>query len=204
MMEVSVLDYGAGNVGSVIRMLEKSGAKAFKIATEDQVLNAQKLIIPGVGSFDYGMQNLLDKSLIEPLNTLKERNIPILGICLGMQLMCKSSEEGKLDGLGWLDADVVKFDAAAHPNIRIPHMGWNTIDTARENSLLGNPNEELRFYFVHSYYVSSHKKEDVMAYTTYGNNFVSAFSKDNVYGVQFHPEKSHRFGMNLIQNYLKL
>jgi glutamine amidotransferase len=115
-MEVSVLDYGAGNVGSVIRMLEKSGAKAYKISTEDQVLNAQKLIIPGVGSFDYGIKNLQDKLLIEPLNMLKEKNIPILGICLGMQLMCKGSEEGNLPGLGWVDADVIKFDAKEHPN----------------------------------------------------------------------------------------
>lgn len=201
-MEVSVLDYGAGNVGSVIRMIEKSGAKAFKIATEDEVLNAQKLIIPGVGAFDYGMQKLAERGLINPLNELKNRGVPILGICLGMQLMCNKSEEGVLDGLGWVDAEVIKFDSLNYPQIRIPHMGWNTIKVVKDNKIIPPTNEELRYYFVHSYYVSCKEKDSVLAQTTYGNTFVSAFSNSNIFGVQFHPEKSHRFGMKLIQNFL--
>lgn len=203
-MEVSVLDYGAGNVGSVLRMLEKFGARAFKISTQDEVLNAKKLIIPGVGAFDYGMQRLNEHGLIGSLNSIKEREVPILGICLGMQLLCKGSEEGRLNGLGWIDADVVKFDARSFPDIRVPHMGWNTIEVARGNGLIEKTEQELRYYFVHSYYVSCHNADDVIAYTKYGNTFVAAFNSNNVWGVQFHPEKSHRFGMNLIQNYLKL
>lgn len=203
-MEVSVLDYGAGNVGSVIRMLEKSGAKAFKISTKEEILNAKKLILPGVGSFDYGIQRLIDRDLVDSLNLLKNNEVPILGICLGMQMMCKNSEEGSLKGLGWFEAEVKKFDAEKFKEVRIPHMGWNTVDVIKQNKLIELTIEEIRFYFVHSFYVACKNQADIIGYTLHGNDFVSVMNTGNVWGVQFHPEKSHRFGMTLMKNFINM
>ena len=129
---------------------------------------------------------------------------PVLGICLGMQLMCKSSEEGELNGLGWIDADVKKFSFFDQEiNLKVPHMGWNTIECKKSSKLISS-HEKERFYFVHSYYVDCHDKHDILSTTNYGHHFTSAFSKNNIYGVQFHPEKSHRFGMKLIKNFIEL
>lgn len=201
---ISVLDYGAGNVGSVIRMIERAGGAAQRISSPDQVLAAQKLFIPGVGAFDYGMSHLLSRELIPALNTAAlEKRIPVLGICLGMQLMCRSSEEGALPGLGWIDAEVRHFTASETCGLPVPHMGWNTLRIARENPLVSSDGEEKRFYFVHSYKVSCNDPADPIALTHYGEDFVSAFQRQNIFGVQFHPEKSHRFGMALIRRFVE-
>lgn len=201
---ISVIDYGAGNVGSVIRMIEKVGGKAQRISTATELDAAKIVVLPGVGAFDYGMTQLAEKGLIEALNEAAlVRRIPILGICLGMQLMCKRSDEGVMPGLGWIDAEVKKFEFDQATRLPIPHMGWNTLDLKRENDLLNNELERTRYYFVHSYRVSCNDLEDIVATTDYGGSFVSAFARDNLFGAQFHPEKSHRFGMALIKNFLE-
>lgn len=200
---ISVIDYGAGNVGSVIRMIEKIGGKAQRVSTAAELDAATIAILPGVGAFDYGMTQLAGKGLIEALDRAAlVRRIPILGICLGMQLMCRCSEEGELAGLRWFDADVKKFEFDQALRLPIPHMGWNTLGLKRENRLLDNTMARARYYFVHSYWVSCNNPEDVIATTEYGNTFVSAFARNNLYGVQFHPEKSHRFGMAMLKNFL--
>jgi glutamine amidotransferase len=201
---ISVIDYGAGNVGSVIRMIEKVGGKAQRVSTAAELDSASIAILPGVGAFDYGMEQLAEKGLIEALHdAAMVRRIPILGICLGMQLMCKRSDEGVMRGLGWIDADVKKFEFDKASRLPIPHMGWNTIKLMRENRLLDNALARTRYYFVHSYRVSCSNPEDVIATTDYGDSFVSAFARDNLFGAQFHPEKSHRFGMAMIKNFLE-
>jgi glutamine amidotransferase len=201
---ISVIDYGAGNVGSVIRMIEKVGGKAQRVSTATDIDAASIAILPGVGAFDYGMAQLASKGLIEALHdAAMVRRIPILGICLGMQLMCKRSDEGVIPGLGWFDADVKKFEFDKALRLPIPHMGWNTLELKRENRLLDNALARTRYYFVHSYRVTCGNPEDVIATTNYGDSFVSAFARDNLFGAQFHPEKSHRFGMAMIKNFLE-
>lgn len=201
---ISVLDYGAGNVGSVIRMIERAGGAAQRISSPDEVLASQKLLIPGVGAFDYGMAKLASRELLPALNAVaREARIPVLGICLGMQLMCRSSEEGALPGLGWIDAEVRHFTASKTFGLRVPHMGWNTLRVVRENSLISTDGVEKRFYFVHSYKISCNDPADPIALTHYGEDFVSAFQRQNIFGVQFHPEKSHRFGMALMRHFVE-
>jgi len=201
---ISVIDYGAGNVGSVIRMIEKVGGKAQRVSTARELDAAQIAILPGVGAFDYGMAQLAEKGLIEALNEAAlVRRIPILGICLGMQLMCKRSDEGVMPGLGWIDAEVKKFEFDQAARLPIPHMGWNTLELKRENGLLNAELERTRYYFVHSYRVTCNNPEDVIATTHYGDTFVSAFARENLFGAQFHPEKSHRFGMAMVRNFLE-
>lgn len=201
---ISILDYGAGNTNSVIRMIERAGGQAHRISTVDEILAAKKLIIPGVGAFDHGMKQLSNKDLISALNIVAfEKKIPILGICLGMQLMCRRSEEGALPGLGWIDADVLRFTATKVNGLRIPHMGWNTLKIVKENPILTLDESEKRFYFVHSYRVTCDNHDDPIAITHYGEDFVAAFQRNNLIGVQFHPEKSHRFGMDLIRRFVE-
>ena len=202
---IDVLDYGLGNFASVIRMIEKVGGSARLISTPEQILRAYKLIIPGVGHFDHGMSQILDRKFLEPL---RERVViqgtPILGICLGMQLMCAGSEEGLLPGLGFVDADVRKFQAQHDQNLKIPHMGWNAIRVTHPNLLAETTGEEQRFYFVHSYHVVPHASNLSIMMATHGIEFCAAFQSENIYGVQFHPEKSHRFGMALMKKFVEL
>lgn len=201
---ISVIDYGVGNVGSVIRMIEKVGGSAQRVSTSRELVDASIAILPGVGAFDYGMQRLADSGLIEALHEAAlVRRIPILGICLGMQLMCKRSDEGQLPGLGWFDAEVVRFQFDSIERLPIPHMGWNTLELIRPNRLLDNELPRTRYYFVHSYRVQCNDAADVVATTTYGEHFVSAFERGNLFGAQFHPEKSHRFGMAMIKKFVE-
>jgi imidazole glycerol-phosphate synthase subunit HisH len=198
-----IIDYGMGNVGSIANMLKKIGAKAVVASDVSRIENARGLILPGVGAFDSGMRNLRDSGLIDVLTrkvTLEK--VPVLGICLGMQLMTRSSEEGTSAGLGWIDAETVRFRFGAEDKtLRIPHMGWNTVLPVSESTLFDNTGDEQRFYFVHSYHVVCDDEADVAAKTHYGYDFVSALQKENIMGVQFHPEKSHRFGMKLLMNF---
>lgn len=201
---ISVIDYGAGNVGSVIRMIERAGGEARRVATVEEIEKASIAILPGVGAFDYGMTQLASRGLIGPLHeAAMVRRIPILGICLGMQLMCKSSEEGQIPGLGWIDAEVQKFKFDQASRRPIPHMGWNTLDLAQANGLLDDKLERTRYYFVHSYCVRCNDPADIIATTDYGERFVSAFARANLFGVQFHPEKSHRFGMEMMRKFIE-
>lgn len=206
-MTIVIVDYGMGNVGSIANMIKKVGGDSIISSDIDMIANAGKLILPGVGSFDSGMSNLNSTGLRDVLNTkvLKDK-VPILGICLGMQLMTHSSEEGIEKGLGWVDAETIKFDFNDFdPKPRIPHMGWNTVRQNKNHKIIeGLDMNSSRFYFVHSYFVKCHKEEDVLLTCNYHNDFTAAFQRDNIIGIQFHPEKSHRFGMELFKNFIEL
>lgn len=204
MNSISVLDYGCGNIRSVIRMLEKAGAAANSVSTPEEVQDAQALVLPGVGAFDHGMHALQDRGLDRALSDIvSSGRVPILGICLGMQLMCRASEEGQLPGLGWFKAQATRFSDSGSARLPVPHMGWNTVDIAKENALLPSGEPDQRFYFVHSYRIQCDDPDDIVATCDYGGRFVAAFSRANLFGVQFHPEKSHRFGLAMMRRFVE-
>lgn len=200
-----VLDYGVSNIGSLINMLKKIGARATVTHQSDVIQQAAKIILPGIGAFDAGMQRLNELGIIESLNQkVITEKIPTLGICLGMQLMAKKSEEGQLPGLSWFDAEVVKFHFNDAPvKLKIPHMGWNFIDVKKPSRLFSDTTGERKFYFVHSYHLKMNDANDVLATSNYGYPFASAIERGNIAGVQFHPEKSHRFGYELLKNFVE-
>jgi len=201
---IVIVDYGMGNVGSIATMLKKIGAQVALSADTYQIVSADKLILPGVGAFDSAMQSLQARNLIAVLNDcVLQRRIPVLGICLGMQLFTRGSEEGKLPGLGWLNARTIRFPSKEQqPALRVPHMGWNTARILRPGVLFRDTTQQPRFYFVHSYHVVCDDGDDVTAMTHHGVDFASSFERGNVLGVQFHPEKSHKFGMKVLENFL--
>jgi imidazole glycerol-phosphate synthase subunit HisH len=202
---IVIVDYGMGNLGSIKNMLKKVDVPAAISSNLQEIADAEKIILPGIGSFDNGMQRLGELGMIPVLNqkVLIEK-IPALGICLGMQLMTRASEEGELLGLGWIEADTVRFNFGPNGHgLKIPHMGWNQVQIAKESALLTNMDEEPRFYFVHSYHPVCQRPGDVLLRTVYGYEFASGFQHGNIAGVQFHPEKSHRFGMRLLENFAK-
>ena len=201
---ITVIDYGMGNLGSVINMLKKIGV-ASKITSDlEEIKTATKLLLPGVGSFDKAMQRINDSGIKEVLDykVLKEET-PVLGICLGMQLLTNNSEEGIEKGLGYINASTKKFTFKDN-KMKVPHMGWNLVEKSTSSLLTTNFDEESRFYFVHSYYVEVEKQENSILKTTYGLEFDSAIQHKNIYGAQFHPEKSHKFGMKLLKNFSKI
>ena len=200
---IAIVNYGLGNLSSIANMIKRVGAEAEICNDPLKINHATKIILPGVGAFDHGMLGLQQGGWIEALNeAVFVKKIPILGICLGMQLMCKSSEEGKLPGLGWIDATVNHFNIPTGSELKVPHMGWNTITSQKKNVLVDNQDKEQRFYFVHSYHVTCNDTRDILFTTHHGKDVVAAFTRDNIFGVQFHPEKSHRFGMALFQNFI--
>jgi glutamine amidotransferase len=201
---IGIIDYGAGNINSVIRMVEHIGGMAVRISSPDQVdTKVKKLILPGVGAFDNAINRLEEGKWISAIsNAVLINRIPILGICLGMQLFCKSSDEGNTKGLGWIDATVHRFPESLI--FKVPHMGWNTLALRNSGSIIDESEEKSRFYFVHSYYVRCNNLNDILATSSHGVDFVAAFNKDNIYGVQFHPEKSHRYGMALIAKFINI
>jgi glutamine amidotransferase len=200
---ITIIDYGAGNLGSIQNMIKKTGFKAIISNKEEDILNADRLILPGVGSFDFGMTQLKNSGLIESINKkVIELKTPILGICLGLQLFTDKSEEGHMKGLSWFKAETVKFNFSNNINLKIPHMGWNQIKIMKESRLFENLPNESRFYFVHSYHLKCLEINDSLIQTHYGYDFVSGLEKDNIVGVQFHPEKSHKFGMQIFNNFI--
>lgn len=202
---IVIVDYGMGNLGSVLNMFKKVGAEAKITSDLNEISKAPKILLPGVGAFDTAMQKIADAGMLEVLNTkAKVEKIPVLGICLGMQLLTKSSEEGILPGLGWIDASTMNFKNKIDAQLKIPHMGWNVAAIKNETKLTTGYSGELRFYFVHSYYVKVENESNSMMKTTYGIEFDSAIMSDNIFGAQFHPEKSHKFGMKLFENFAKL
>jgi len=204
---IAIINYGLGNVGSIQNMLKKIGyADVIVSKNEDEINTAEKLILPGVGAFDNGMDKINESGLLPVLNeNVLVRKKPVLGICLGMQLLTKGSEEGKRKGLGWINAETVKFSfGSENAELKIPHMGWNFVKNIRLHSLTKDLDETYRFYFVHSYYVSCKNESDILMKCHYGVDFTCAVQKDNIMGVQFHPEKSHKFGMRLLKNFVEL
>lgn len=200
---VTVIDYGMGNLGSIANMIKKMGGESVITSDKEVIAKAKKIVLPGVGAFDNAMKNIATLGIQELLNKkVLEEKIPMLGVCLGMQLLTKGSEEGILPGFGWIDAETKKFQLDA--SYKIPHMGWNRIKVQQPNVLIQDDDPDTRFYFVHSYYVKCHRQEDILATTTYGHEFTSAVHRDNIWGAQFHPEKSHKFGMRLFKNFLAL
>ena len=201
-----IVDYGMGNLGSIRNMLKKIGEQAVISSDPDGIRQADRLILPGVGSFDRGMRHLQQRGLLPVLNDkVRCEQTPTLGICLGMQLLTRRSEEGRLPGLGWIDGETVRFQfEGRHQALKVPHMGWNTVTVARDESLFrGLTNGQTRFYFVHSYHVVCDHASDVLAQTEYGFPFIASVQRGHVMGTQFHPEKSHKYGMRLLQNFVE-
>jgi glutamine amidotransferase len=202
---IAIIDYGLGNLGSVANMLKKIGAPAMITAAPEELRKASGLILPGVGHFDEGMRKLREKALREVVAELVvDGKKPILGICLGMQLLARGSEEGVEPGLGWIPADVKRFEFGAGERLSIPHMGWNEVDIVDADLFRGVPSIPARFYFVHSYHVVCDDPGRVAAWSTYGYRFAAAIRFGNVFGAQFHPEKSHKFGMAVLKNFVAI
>lgn len=201
----TIIDYGMGNLGSVINMFKRIGAACELTGDLDKISKAKKILLPGVGAFDTAMERINSSGMLPILSekALKEQ-IPILGICLGMQLLTKGSEEGKLPGLGWVDAYTYSFKKRIAPELKVPHMGWNIVKISGTSELTVNFTGETKFYFVHSYFVQTAVEKNSMMKTVYGVEFDSALHQDNIFGAQFHPEKSHKFGMQLFKNFARL
>ena len=201
---IVIIDYGMSNLGSMANMLRKVGAAATVSADPGIVERAEKLILPGVGAFDNGMRQLGERGLVPLLRERAAAGTPVLGVCLGMQLLACRSEEGQLPGLGLIDARSVRFRPSGGPvPLKVPHMGWNAVHPERDHALFAEMPEEMRFYFVHSYHVVCADAAAPLARATYGGEFTAAVARDNVMGVQFHPEKSHKFGMCLLRNFVE-
>jgi glutamine amidotransferase len=202
---VAVVDYGMGNLHSVKRKLDRIGVHPQVTSDPQEVLRADKLLLPGVGHFGKAMEHLETLGLVPALrDAVIVRKTPILGICLGMQLFARHSQEGDAEGLGWIDADVVRFTIDDTRRFKVPQMGWNGVRVARSHELLEGVTEETEFYFVHAYHLVCRDSADVVCDTDYGYPFTSVVQRDNLYGVQFHPEKSHDAGEGLLRNFLSL
>ena len=200
---IAILDYGIGNLKSIHNMFKKVRVESVITSDIELIIKADKYILPGVGSFDYGITSLRTAVFFDSLTQEVVGNSkPILGICLGMQLLTNSSEEGKEKGLGWIDASTIKFDLDDQ-SLSVPHMGWNKTNPINANDVFKNL-EDNRFYFVHSYHVVCNDENNVLATCNYGKSFACSIQKNNIYGVQFHPEKSHKFGMQLLKNFGEL
>ncbi len=201
---IVIIDHGMGNLGSVHNMLRKIGADSFRSADPDTIARADKLILAGIGAFDGANERLADLGLVDLLNDLVlDKRIPTLGVCLGMQLMARSSEEGTRTGLGWLDADVRRFSFPPEARLPVPHMGWQEVTPTRPSPLF-DEDGELRFYFSHAYHLVCRDPSDVAATATYGYEFAAAVHRGNILGTQFHPEKSHVFGLEVYRRFVRL
>ncbi len=201
---IGILDYGLGNVIAFQNIYNRLGVKSVLVSNTEQLSRVNKIIIPGVGAFDWAIRRLKDSKLIDLLNerVISER-VPVLGVCVGMQVMLESSEEGESPGLGWIQGTVEQLHKTGDSSLPLPHMGWNNIELTDDNPLFDGL-RDARFYFLHSYCVSQSVKADSVVFASYGKSFAAAISKSNVHGVQFHPEKSHHWGVRLLTNFEKI
>lgn len=203
---IAIIDYGMGNVKAFADVYKKLNMPAVIVKQAEGLKNASKVILPGVGAFDHAMQ-LLEKSRMRQLldEMVLHRRVPVLGICVGMQMLANSSEEGRLPGLGWIDGEVKKFNSSSlRKSMWLPHMGWNNIKPLKANGLFNGLDFDARFYFLHSYFFQSLRKEDIIAVTDYDGEFACAVNSENIFGVQFHPEKSHQWGIQVLENFAKI
>ncbi len=202
---ITIIDYNVGNLGSIQNMLNRLGIANTITGNIDDIQTAQKLILPGVGHFDYGMQQLHKSNLVPILNhKVVHQQIPILGICLGVQLLTQSSEEGTEKGLGWIKGKTIAFDKTKlESNQKIPNMGWTEVENYSQSKLFEGMYNEPRFYFVHSYHLALDNNTDCMVTANYGYQFAAGIEHNNILGTQFHPEKSHKFGMKILENFNK-
>ena len=201
---INILDYGMGNIGSLVNMFGQLGEDIEVVSNNADVLKASKLVLPGVGSFKAAMQRINEMPGLREALDVKalKHQIPILGVCLGMQLLTESSQEGPADGLGWIPGTTKKFEKI--DEIKIPHMGWNEVSVVQQNKFTESINDESKFYFVHSYYVEVQNRRNSLLTTNHGTRFDSAICRENIFGVQFHPEKSHKHGLKLLGSFAKL
>ena len=200
---ITIIDYGIGNLGSIKNMFRRISVKAEIVSDPDAIARASKILLPGVGSFDAAIRTLEARGIKEILDhKVVQEQVPILGICLGMQLLTNGSEEGKLPGFGWIDAETKRIPSG--PGLKIPHMGWNSVQKTTESLMTQGLDQEARFYFVHSYAVTAKDPKTMILETEYGVKFASAIQNKNVFGMQFHPEKSHKFGMQIFKNFQAL
>lgn len=202
---ITIVDYGMGNLGSVKNMFKRIGVACEVTGDLERIQKAQKILLPGVGAFDTAMSRINSSGMLPILNhKAMVEKVPVLGICLGMQLLTSGSDEGILKGLGWIAAKTLSFKEKISDELKIPHMGWNVVNISASNEMTRAFEGETRFYFVHSYFVKVDDARNSMMTTNYGLPFDSAIHQDNIFGAQFHPEKSHKFGMQLFRNFAKL
>jgi glutamine amidotransferase len=202
---ITIVDYGMGNIFSVKKALERLNVQVD--VTSDPVIlsKAAKIILPGVGHFGKAMDNLYSLQLVDVLSeVVLEKKVPVLGICLGMQLMAKHSEEGDATGLAWIDADVVRFQVRDKLRYKVPQIAWNNVNISKESALMQNIEKDAEFYFLHSYFMKLKDENDALCTTLYEDVFVSGIEKDNIFGIQFHPEKSHEAGGLILSNFIEL
>ena len=202
---ITIIDYGMGNLGSISNMFKRIGVESEVTSDREKIAAAKKILLPGVGAFDAAMERINEGGFREILDrkALLEK-VPVFGICLGMQLLTNSSEEGKIPGLGWIPAKTARFAFSQDTKLKVPHMGWNRVNEKNPSLLINDLPPEPRFYFVHSYYVMAEDEKHVLTTTTHGVEFNSIIQKENIFGAQFHPEKSHKFGMKLLENFARL
>jgi glutamine amidotransferase len=203
---ISIIDYGLGNLKALANIYKRLNIDVEFVKTVEQLKSAEKIILPGVGAFDHAMGQLNRSGMREKLDELVLiKKVPVIGICVGMQMLAKRSDEGKLEGLSWIDADIIKFDLnLINQKPKLPHMGWNDVNPIGNNPLFHNLDTNSIFYFLHSYYFSCNNPNDEIAKSDYGLDFTCAVNHNNIFGVQFHPEKSHQYGIQLLKNFANL
>ena len=203
---ISIIDYGLGNILAFANIYKRLNIPVRVVSTASELKNAERIILPGVGSFDWAMTRLNESGMRETLDFLVlEQKVPVIGICVGMQMMAKCSDEGQMNGLGWIDAEVKRFDDTAFTqSTHLPHMGWNNVVPVISHPLFGELETDARFYFLHSYYFAENNSENVLSQTDYNGLYCSGVHSNNIFGVQFHPEKSHHWGERLLKNFAEM